>query len=80
MTQIANGVYEDSLGNLTDESGKVLIPREKRTKTEVYSRVVGYIRPVGQWNKGKQSEWKDRKVFIAPKIESGGDGEGGSDA
>jgi ribonucleoside-triphosphate reductase len=33
-------------------------------KTEVYSRVVGYIRPVDQWNKGKQAEFKDRKAFI----------------
>ncbi len=33
-------------------------------KTEVYSRVVGYIRPVDQWNKGKQEEFKDRKAFI----------------
>lgn len=32
-------------------------------ETEVYSRVVGYIRPVKQWNKGKQAEWKDRVVF-----------------
>ena len=31
--------------------------------TEVYSRVVGYLRPVKQWNKGKQEEFKDRKVF-----------------
>ncbi|MBU1045776.1 hypothetical protein KJ616_01480 [Patescibacteria group bacterium] len=30
---------------------------------EVYSRVVGYIRPVKQWNAGKQQEFKDRKVF-----------------
>jgi ribonucleoside-triphosphate reductase len=33
-------------------------------KTEVYSRVVGYIRPVQQWNKGKQAEFKDRKEFV----------------
>jgi ribonucleoside-triphosphate reductase len=32
-------------------------------KTEVYSRVVGYIRPVNQWNKGKQEEYKDRVEF-----------------
>jgi ribonucleoside-triphosphate reductase len=31
--------------------------------TEVYSRVVGYLRPVEQWNSGKQSEFKDRKTF-----------------
>ncbi|MCX6766022.1 MAG: ribonucleoside triphosphate reductase [Candidatus Moranbacteria bacterium] len=33
-------------------------------KTEVYSRVVGYIRPVDQWNKGKQAEFANRKTFI----------------
>jgi ribonucleoside-triphosphate reductase len=33
-------------------------------KTEIYSRVVGYIRPVQQWNKGKQAEFKDRVEFI----------------
>lgn len=31
--------------------------------TEVYSRVVGYIRPVTQWNKGKRAEFEDRKEF-----------------
>ncbi len=34
-------------------------------ETEVYSRVVGYIRPVKQWNKGKQAEYGDRKEFVA---------------
>jgi len=34
-------------------------------KCEVYARVVGYIRPVDQWNKGKQAEYKDRVVFDA---------------
>ena len=35
----------------------------KRTKCEVYSRVVGYIRPIQQWNNGKQAEWEDRVTF-----------------
>ncbi|MBN1997755.1 ribonucleoside triphosphate reductase [candidate division KSB1 bacterium] len=30
---------------------------------EVYSRVVGYLRPVNQWNKGKQEEFKQRKTL-----------------
>ena len=30
---------------------------------EIYSRVVGYLRPVKQWNKGKQEEFKVRKTF-----------------
>lgn len=34
-----------------------------RTRCEVYSRVVGYIRPINQWNPGKQSEFSDRITF-----------------
>ena len=30
---------------------------------EVYSRIVGYIRPVFQWNVGKKEEFKDRVNF-----------------
>ena len=30
---------------------------------EIYSRVVGYLRPVSQWNEGKLAEFSDRKVF-----------------
>ncbi len=33
------------------------------TKCEVYSRVVGYLRPVQNWNKGKKEEFKLRKKF-----------------
>ncbi|MCD6547476.1 MAG: ribonucleoside triphosphate reductase [Nanoarchaeota archaeon] len=32
-------------------------------KTEVYSRVVGYLRPIDQYNPGKQAEFKQRKMF-----------------
>jgi anaerobic ribonucleoside-triphosphate reductase len=31
--------------------------------TEVYSRVVGYIRPIQQWNAGKQNEFHQRKTY-----------------
>lgn len=30
---------------------------------EIYSRIVGYIRPVKQWNKGKKQEFKQRKTY-----------------
>jgi Anaerobic ribonucleoside-triphosphate reductase len=33
-------------------------------KTEVYSRIVGYYRPVQQWNKGKQAEYERRKEYL----------------
>ena len=34
------------------------------TRTEVYSRVVGYLRPVEQWNDGKRAEFADRRAFV----------------
>jgi len=30
---------------------------------EVYSRIVGYLRPVNQWNEGKKQEFKERKEY-----------------
>jgi anaerobic ribonucleoside-triphosphate reductase len=38
--------------------------KEGRTKCEVYSRVVGYLRPVDQWNAGKQAEFVERKTYV----------------
>ena len=32
-------------------------------RTEVYSRSVGYLRPVSQWNEGKAEEFRERKTF-----------------
>lgn len=36
---------------------------ELKIPVEVYSRVVGYYRPVNQWNPGKQEEFKNRKEY-----------------
>ena len=38
---------------------------QKRTKCEIWSRAVGYLRPTEQWHKGKQAEFEDRKVYKA---------------
>jgi len=35
-------------------------------KTEVYSRITGYYRPVQNWNDGKSQEFKDRKLYDIP--------------
>lgn len=40
----------------------------KRQPCEVFSRVVGYLRPVAQWNDGKQAEFAQRKSFVADKV------------
>lgn len=47
----------------------------KRQPVECYSRVVGFFRPIKQWNKGKRAEFEDRKSFdwrkeVAKKVGS----------
>lgn len=42
-----------------------------RTRCEVWSRVVGYLRPTSRWNEGKVSEFSDRLTFSI-KNEKGG--------
>ena len=37
--------------------------KKERTKCEVYSRIIGYIRPVNNWNKGKKAEWDQRVTY-----------------
>lgn len=36
---------------------------------EVYSRVVGYLRPVAQWNVGKKAEFRERTSYNVPRRE-----------
>lgn len=38
------------------------------TLCEVYSRIVGYLRPVSQWNDGKQTEYSIRKTFRVKQL------------
>jgi len=42
---------------------KKKITNKDRTKCEVYSRIVGYLRPVNQWNDGKKEEYQQRKEY-----------------
>lgn len=39
------------------------VTRRCGRKCEVYSRIVGYHRPVQNWNKGKKEEFRNRKAF-----------------
>ena len=47
-------------------------------KTEVYSRITGYYRPVANWNDGKAQEYKDRKVYDIGRSTLKRDGKGAS--
>jgi anaerobic ribonucleoside-triphosphate reductase len=40
---------------------------ELRVPCEVYSRIVGYLRPVQNWHQGKQQEFQERQTFRAPE-------------
>ncbi len=44
-------------------SGEVSVCPECGERTEIYSRITGYYRPVQNWNEGKAQEFKDRKVY-----------------
>ena len=44
--------------------GEVYICPECGRKTEVYSRITGYYRPVQNWNDGKTEEFKSRRTYI----------------
>jgi len=51
-----------------DKEGGIMIkPKPKRTKCEIYSRIVGYLRPAEQWNAGKAAEFDDRFTFKVPE-------------
>jgi hypothetical protein len=53
----------DSLNNLTDFQGGVLLSEAERTRTEVWTRVMGYHRPISAFNPGKKSEHAERLHF-----------------
>jgi anaerobic ribonucleoside-triphosphate reductase len=42
--------------------------KEQRTKCIVYTRVMGYHRPVESFNIGKQGEHRERKFFMERRI------------
>lgn len=42
----------------------------KKIPVETYSRVVGYFRPIRQWNKGKQEEFNDRIEYSKSDVSS----------
>lgn len=46
------------------------INEKKRTKCIVYTRVMGYIRPVESFNVGKLGEHKERKFFVQKDLKS----------
>lgn len=44
--------------------------KTKRTPCQVFTRVMGYIRPVENYNEGKKSEFYGRKYFDEKKVDN----------
>jgi len=72
--EIKNGVslsYETAGGKVTVFKCNDCFAKSKELRDyqpcEVYSRVVGYLRPIKQWNEGKQEEYADRKEYKLAK-------------
>lgn len=68
--EILNGfelVYDIGKGKVKIFKCKSCFEKDKSLKDyqgcEVYSRVCGYLRPIGQWNIGKQKEYAQRKEY-----------------
>jgi anaerobic ribonucleoside-triphosphate reductase len=41
--------------------------QELKVPCEVYSRIVGYLRPVQNWHEGKRQEFRERKTYKVPE-------------
>jgi len=44
---------------------------KKRTKCEIFSRAMGFIRPISWFNIGKRAEYEERKMFKEKKFARG---------
>ena len=49
--------------DLIDSNGKIVLKESERIRTEVWTRVMGYHRPVSEFNIGKQGEHAERVHF-----------------
>lgn len=48
---------------ITQALDAAVLKEEERTRCEVWTRVMGYHRPVASFNKGKKSEHRERQFF-----------------
>ena len=60
---------------MSDEKLTIADAEKRKVPCEIYSRVVGYLRPVAAWNQGKQQEYHDRVPFKMPSGEEAHNGD-----
>lgn len=49
------------------DANEIELKDEERQPVECWSRCMGYFRPVSEWNRGKKSEFAERKCFTEEK-------------
>ncbi len=52
-----------TISNVIDDPAEMILTPEERQPCEVWTRVMGYHRPVSSFNRGKQGEFHERKCF-----------------
>lgn len=52
---------------MSENTRTVTLQDHERQRCEVWTRVMGYHRPVSEFNPGKQSEHGERRHFIEPR-------------
>lgn len=55
-----------SNSNVIDREAGIELTPEERQPCEIWTRVMGYHRPVSSFNRGKQGEFSERKSFCEP--------------
>lgn len=51
---------------MSNQNSPALLPDDERQRCEVWTRVMGYHRPVSEFNPGKQAEHRERQHFVEP--------------
>jgi len=49
--------------SIETDRGTITLQDDERQECEIWSRVMGYYRPVSEWNIGKKSEHRERVFF-----------------
>jgi len=55
------------MNNAVAERTQTALDEQQRTRCEVWTRVMGYHRPVSSFNTGKQGEFNERRFFTEQK-------------
>jgi hypothetical protein len=59
------------MNDMTVPATAAALKDEERTRCEVWTRVMGYHRPVTSFNKGKKSEHRERRFFVEGRCRLG---------